>query len=442
MAASGGHFTISSFLQASRVILRYNHKSYIKGDCFTVTEPQAANQAPEPVIAPKPKSKSVSTATFMAGLAIMAVVGFIVGTRSDQIIGLMQGVKLSSDTLDLSSVQKTYQALKANFDGTLDTAALIDGASRGMVAAAGDKYTVFMDATEAAEFNKELSGEVTGVGAEIGTRSSQPTIIRVLTDSPAEKAGLKAGDIIIKVNDDVTQDLTNDQVASKIRGDAGTSVKITIMRAGISKEFTIIRAKLNDPSVRWSVQNGVGVITMTRFDADTASLARQAAEEFVAQGVKSVVLDLRDNGGGYLDAARDVASLWVDKDKVVVTEKRGDTVADTVKATGNPILAGVKTVVLVNGGSASASEIVSGALQDYKAATLIGEKTYGKGSVQQIITLADGRVLKVTVAKWYTPNGKNISKEGITPDKTVEMTTADSNAGKDPQMDAALEYLK
>lgn len=404
-----------------------------------MTEPQAVDQ--EPKSARAPKLKAVSPATFMAGLAIMGVAGFILGTRSDQIVGLLHGVSISSDTLDLSSVQKTFQALKANFDGKIDTAALIDGASRGMVAAAGDRYTVFMDKTEADEFNKELSGEVSGIGAEIGMRSNQPTIVRVLTDSPAEKAGLKAGDTIVKVNDESTQDATNDQVAAKIRGDAGTSVKLTVLRGTETKEFTITRAKLNNPSVRWEVKDNVGIITMTRFDTDTAELARTAAKEFKAQNVKAVVLDLRDNGGGYLDAAKGVASLWL-KDKTIVTEKRGDAVTGTEKSIGDSLLAGVKTVVLVNGGSASASEIVSGALQDYKVATLIGEKTFGKGSVQQIINLADGRVLKVTIAKWYTPNGKNITKEGITPDKSVEMTSADINAGKDPQMDAAMEFLK
>lgn len=389
----------------------------------------------------KPKQRTISPATFVVSLAIMGIVGFIIGTRSDQITGLLQGVRVTTDTIDLSSVQKTFQALKANYDGTIDTAALIDGASRGMVAAAGDRYTVFMSKTEADEFNKELSGEVSGVGAEIGTRADQPTIVRVLTDSPAEKAGLKAGDVITSVNGDSTVGVSNDTVASSIRGDAGTSVKLTVLRAGESVGYTITRAKLNNPSVRWEVKSGVGVITMTRFDTDTTDLARQAAQDFVAQGVKAVILDLRDNGGGYLDAARGVASLWV-KDKAIVTEKRGDTVTGTEKASGEPLLAGIKTVVLVNGGTASASEIVAGALQDYKAATIIGEKTFGKGSVQQILTLTDGRILKVTVAKWYTPNGKNITKEGITPDTAVTMTFDDTNAGKDPQFDAAAAYLK
>jgi carboxyl-terminal processing protease len=180
---------------------------------------------------------------------------------------------------------------------------------------------------------------------------------------------------------------------------------------------------------------------ISRFDQDTGSLARQAAESFKSQGVTGVVLDLRDDGGGYLDAAKDVASLWL-TDKIVVTEKTNGKVTDEIRTSGTPVLAGIKTVVLVNGGSASASEIVAGALQDYKVATLVGEKTFGKGTVQKLITLPDGRQLKVTIARWYTPNGKNITKEGISPDKTVQLTTGDINAGRDPQADAARMSLQ
>ncbi len=373
-------------------------------------------------------------------MALVAVIAFILGTRSANIqalIGPLFGIKVSADTLDLSSVEDTYRSLRANFDGTLDTSKLIDGASRGLTAAAGDKYTIFMDKTEATDFAKSLSGQVSGVGAEIGIRTSQPTIVRILADSPAEQAGLKAGDTIIAINGDSVDGMTTDQVATKIRGDAGTSVKLAVRRGGESKDFTITRANITDKSVRSEIRNGVGILTISRFDTDTGDLARQAAESFKASGVKAVVLDLRDDGGGYLTAAQAVASLWF-TDKTVVTEKQGDKVTDTVTASGDPILAGMKTVVLVNGGTASASEIVSGALQDYGLAKLIGEKTYGKGSVQEIISLADGRELKVTVAKWYTPKGKNITAEGITPDQTVAMTAADIDAGHDPQLDAAL----
>lgn len=377
--------------------------------------------------------------TFLMALLLVAVVGFVAGTRSDQILGVLGpvfGVNTASDSLDFSSVESVYRELKANYDGKLDKTALIDGASRGMVAAAGDRYTVFMDKKESDEFNKDLSGQVSGIGAEIGVRNDKPTIIRVLSESPAEKAGVMGGDVIVGINDEVVD--TNDPslIASKIRGEAGTTVKVSFKRGSELKEFSIIRANVSDTSVRWKVVDDVGVITMTRFDTDTGELARKAAEEFKSQGVKGVILDLRDNGGGYLDQAKAVASIWLDN-KVVVTEKTGDKVTDTLKSDSNPVLNGVKTVVLINGGSASASEIVAGALQDNGAATLVGEKTFGKGSVQKLISLADGRQLKVTIAKWYTPKDKNITKQGIAPDKEVKLTSDDMNASRDPQLDAA-----
>lgn len=375
----------------------------------------------------------------MLSIFFVALVGFVAGTRSTQVyaaLAPMFGIKASSDTLELQLVQKTYQELKANYDGKLDTSKLVDGAARGMVAAAGDRYTVFMDKAESDDFAKQLSGEVSGIGAEIGVRSDQPNILRVIVDSPAEKAGIMAGDVIVSVNGESVDKADSSTVASKIRGEAGTSVKLVLKKDDVSREVTIVRAKISDVSVRWSVKDGIGTMIISRFDQDTGSLARQAAESFKSQGVKAVILDLRDDGGGYLDAAKDVASLWL-TDKMVVTEKTNGKVTDEVRTSGTAVLAGIKTVVLVNGGSASASEIVAGALQDYKVATLIGEKTFGKGTVQKLITLPDGRQLKVTIARWYTPNGKNITKDGINPDKTIQLTTDDLNAGRDPQADAA-----
>lgn len=389
-------------------------------------------------------SRSATRAWYIAIVCAVAVSSFVAGTRSDQLwaaIAPVFGIKASSDTLDLLSVQRTFQKLKANYDGTLDTNALIDGANRGMVAAAGDRYTVFMDKSEADAFNKELNGEVSGIGAEIGVRSGQPTILRTLTNSPAEKAGVQAGDAILGVNDLSMRGASAADVAEKVRGEVDTTVKLTLKRGNDTKEFTITRAKVSDPSVRTSVKDGVGIMKISRFDDQTGTLASEAARSFKDQNVKAIILDLRDDGGGYLDAARQVASLWLDK-KVIVTERTGDTVTGTLKADGSPLLGGIKTVVLVNGGSASASEIVAGALQDHKAATLIGEKTFGKGTVQKVIELPGGRILKVTVARWYTPNGKNITKEGITPDTSVVLTSADMDAGRDPQMDAALAAVK
>jgi carboxyl-terminal processing protease len=385
------------------------------------------------------KSNTVTKGTFFVSMAFVLLLGFLAGTRSSELYAAVApvfGVKASADTLDLAIVQKTYQELKANYDGTLDTQKLVDGAARGMVESTGDRYTVFMDKTESEEFTKQLSGEVSGIGCEIGVRSNQPTILRVLVDSPAEKAGVKAGDTIATVNGDSVDGLDSSAVAMKIRGEAGTSVKVSVLRGTETKDFTITRAQISDASVRWSVENGIGKMIISRFDQDTGDLARKAANEFKSQGVKGVIIDLRDNGGGYLDAARDVAGIWLNN-KVVVSEKTDGKTTDEVRTGMNAVLEGVKTVVLVNGGSASASEIVAGALQDYKVATLVGEKTFGKGTVQKIIDLPDGRQLKVTIARWYTPNGKNITKEGIAPNVKVELTSEDMNAGRDPQLDSA-----
>lgn len=389
------------------------------------------------------QQKGVTKNFFFVAMAFCLVVGFVGGTRSDDLyagVAPLFGIKVSNEKLDLEIVQKVYQQLKVNYDGTLDTGALVDGAARGMTAATGDRYTVFMDKSEAEEFAKQLSGEVSGIGCEIGVRSKQPTILRVLPDSPAERSGLKAGDVIRAVNDESVEGGDSASVAEKIRGEVGTSVKVAVLRAGEQKEFSMIRAKVTDKSVRSSVTDGIGTMIISRFDQDTYELARAAAQDFKAQNVRGVIIDLRDNGGGYLTASRDIAGLWLDN-KVVVTEKTDGKVTDEIKSASSPILAGTKTVVLVNGGSASASEIVAGALQDYKVATLIGEKTYGKGTVQKLIDLPDGRQVKITIARWYTPNGKNITKDGITPDQAVPLTSDDLNAARDPQLDAAKAAL-
>lgn len=390
------------------------------------------------------KAKGISRPIFFLAIALTLVIGFVAGTRGSEVVatlGPVLGFKVASGALDLSSVQQTYRELKANYDGKLDDKALIEGASRGLVEAAGDQYTVYMDSKAAAEFQRDLSGDIGGgIGAEIGVRSNKPTIIRVLSGNPAEKAGVKPGDMILAVNDQASSGWTADKTAGEIRGDVGTTVKLVVARGGETKEFTITRQVVNNPSVQTAVQNGLGILTITRFDEQTGKLARKAAESFKQQGVRGVVLDLRGNGGGYITAAQEVAELWLN-DKLIVTERTGDKVVDELRAGSDALLKGMPTVVVVNGSSASASEIVAGALQDHKAAILIGEKTFGKGTVQKIINLGYGSVLKVTTARWFTPNGKNITKEGITPDQAVELTAADADAGRDPQLDAAKARL-
>ncbi len=395
--------------------------------------------------ATKPKrAKTLSSNAWFLILAATAVLGFFGGMNSNRImsvIGPVFGQKIYAGNIDLSSVESTYRALKANYDGNLDDKALIEGANKGLVAAAGDTYTLYMNSTESTTFSDDLTGNIGGgIGAEIGTRNGQVYIIRVLKGNPAEKAGLMAGDVITAVNDQSTNGWTVEKTVGQVRGDVGTTVKLTVLRGADSKNFTITRDTITNPSVDSSVVGGVGILTISRFDSETSSLARAAAQDFKTQGVKAVILDLRGNGGGYVDAAQDVAGLWLDN-KVVVTEKTNDVVVSQLKSGSNPILAGLPTVVLVDGGTASASEIVSGALQDYKVAKLVGEKTFGKGSVQKLISLPDGAELKVTVARWYTPAGKNITKEGITPDITASITQQNINDGVDPQMDAAKKAL-
>jgi len=382
-----------------------------------------------------PEGRMPTPVLFLAFI-IVAGLGFVAGAFNSQLAGSFNTL-IGKDELDLTSVQATYQAVKENFDGDVDQAKLIEGANRGLVESLGDQYTVFMNKKESTDFDDSLSGNIGGgIGIELSLRDGLPTVVRVLRDNPAEKAGLVVGDVVTAVNGESVKDQTTTEIVTKIRGDAGTTVKLTVVRNGESKDFTLTRETVNNPSVYGSVVNGVGVMTISRFDSETGGLARKLAGEFKAAGVKGVVLDLRGNGGGYVTAAQDVAGIWLDK-QTVVTEKRGNKVTDELKSGGSPILNGVPTTVLINSSSASASEIVAGALHDHKAATLMGEKSFGKGSVQKLVNLTDGTMLKVTIARWYTPSGVNISEKGINPDKIVERTAEDYNANRDPQLDAA-----
>jgi carboxyl-terminal processing protease len=298
-----------------------------------------------------------------------------------------------------------------------------------------------MSPSESSSYNNSLEGNIGGgIGAVIGIKNNQITIMSVLDNNPAKAAGLMADDTILNVNDQSTTGWTVDKAVGLIRGDEGTTVKLTIQRSSDVKDYTMTRATINNPSVTSSVVDGVGMLTIIRFDTETGDLAKVAAQNFKKQGVKAVILDLRGNPGGFVDATVDVAGLWLNN-QIVVTERTGNIIKSTLTTGSSAILAGVPTSVLVNSGSASASEIVAGALQDHKAAKLVGEKTYGKGSVQQLISLSDGAQLKVTVARWYTPNGKNITKEGITPDYVADLTQDNVDKGIDPQLNEAKKIL-
>ncbi|MCA9334806.1 S41 family peptidase [Candidatus Saccharibacteria bacterium] len=388
---------------------------------------------------------SLTPGTFVLVLAVVFCFGYSAGTKNDQIASFVApsfGLKVASGNLDLSDVQATYRTLKASYDGTLSNRSLIEGASRGLVAAAGDDYTIYMSQKEAEEFNKDLTGDIGGgIGAEIGNRNDKVTVIRTLEGTPARKSGLLPGDAILAVDGKSTSGWSVSDAVSKIRGDIDTPVKLTIQRGIEVKNYSIERARITAPSVESKIEKGIGILTLTRFDETTSDAARLAAQNFRKNNVKGVVLDLRGNGGGLLSSAQEVASIWL-HDQVVVSEKTNGVTTDELRSSNNPVLDGIPTVVLVNGSSASASEIVAGALQDHKIATLVGEKTFGKGSVQKLVDLPGGAVLKVTIARWYTPNGKNINKEGISPDKKVTLDASDVVAGRDPQLDAAMSYFK
>ena len=373
-------------------------------------------------------------------LVIVAIVSFVAGARSDALfanVASVFGVRTSNKTIDLSSVQKTYQELIANYDGKLDTQKLIYGANRGLVEAAGDPHTAYMDPDETKEFDKSLSGQIGGgIGAEIGLRSNKPTIIKPLENSPAQKAGIKAGEVIVKVNDEASSDWSVEKVVSKIRGEVGTSVKLTLLSDGKTREVSVVRQNIASPAVESEIDGEIGILKVNRFGDDTVSLSRKYASEFVDKGVKKVILDLRNNPGGTVGAAQGLLGIWLDN-QIAMTERRGSEIVKTLRTTGTPILGNMKTVVLINGNSASASEITAGALREYGKATLVGQKSYGKGSVQIVLGLPGGSQMKVTEARWYTPKGKNIDKTGIEPDVKVDLSSDDVNNNVDPQMDKA-----
>ena len=348
--------------------------------------------------------------------------------------------------IDFNSLNSIYGLMQRNFDGEITDQQALDGAKAGLVAAGGDPYTAYLDAESAKSLQDSLTGKLSGIGAEIGIKNNILTVVAPIADAPAAKAGLKPGDLIAKIDNEDTTDMTVETAVSKIRGKAGTKVTLKLVRTGVSDPFdvTITRADITVPSVTSSLKNSnVAYIKVSRFGPDTSELVNKAAVDLKQQGATKVILDLRNNPGGYLDSGVAVASQFLPEGTTVVSEHTGgksDKAPFTVAKDGK--LIGLPTIVLINAGSASASEIVAGALRDNKLGQLVGEKTFGKGSVQEIKELPDGAQLKVTIARWYTPSGTNIDKEGIKPDVEVKMTNEDFNASRDPQLDKALELLK
>ena len=328
--------------------------------------------------------------------------------------------KFSAQPVDFGLFWKAWDTVTSKYDGDLDPQKMLYGAISGMMEATGDPYTAFLNPDEAKLFEEDLNGTFSGIGAEIGIKKDRLTVIAPLDDSPAKEAGLRAGDLINKINDESTLGMSIDEAVMKIRGEKGTEVKLTIARSGEEQEIAIKRANIDVKSVKYSVEDSILIIKVSRFDENTVTLIREAENYGVSQNVKGVVLDLRNNPGGLLDSAIDVSSEFIEKGIVVIEKEEKKNKSRNYKASGKGKMIDrdkYPLIILVNEGSASASEIVAGAIRDNGRGQLLGEKTFGKGSVQEIIKLPGGSELKITVAHWYTPKDVNISKEGLQPDK-------------------------
>ncbi len=364
-------------------------------------------------------------------------------TWSTNVINLTTDKNLTKD-VQFNQFWEVWQKVKTKYaKQPVKDSDLFYGAMQGLAAGVGDPYTVYFPPKAADEFNKSLDGEFSGIGAEIGVKNNQLVVIAPLPSTPADKAGLLAGDKIYAIDKVVSIGMDANTAVQKIRGLAGTPVVLTIMRNGFTKtkEISIVREKINIPSVSFSIKNkNVAYLRVMQFNQSTLPEFDKYVKQIQDKKINKLIIDLRNNPGGYLDTAVDLASKWV-VDGKIVSEKFSNGDVNDHYTTGDHSLSGMKTVILQNGGSASASEILAGALQDHKLATIVGEKSFGKGSVQDYENLSDGSSLKITVALWYTPNDKNINELGIKPDVEVKEDWTKEKIGEDVMIKKALEIL-
>jgi len=353
-------------------------------------------------------------------------------------------------SVNTSVADEVYNHLKLqylNFD-QVDSKDFEYGLARGLVEALGDQYSEFMDPEQSAEFNQSLAGNLTGIGAELNRENDKIVVVSPLRKSPAEGAGLLPKDVILAVDDEPVLDATTFEVVQKIRGKAGTAVKLNIWRESTQEnlDFFITRAEIHVPSVEWDWagerKNGIALMTINAFNENTSKEFFEKMYEINYKNPKGLIIDLRYNGGGFLDDAVDITSYFLEPGQTIV-DVRGRNVFTNQTLVASDIQNNLTlpVVVLVNEGTASASEIMVGALKDHDRAIVIGDQTYGKGTVQELVALSDSSTLRVTIAKWYTPNGTSIDEEGITPDEFIAFTPEDTEAGRDVQLDRAIEIL-
>lgn len=421
------------------------------------------NSEPEEIKKPEKNRKLLSLAVGAIVVLFVIIVSFGIGLELGKKKGAVVEIKnipakeaviinkekSGDNVIDFSLFWEVWDLLREKFVDAdkLDANKLFFGAINGMLRATGDPYTVFFNPEENKKFNEDISGSFDGIGAEIGIKGGVLTIIAPLKDSPAEKAGVRAGDKVLKIDGNSTMDISIDDAIDKIRGAKGTNVILTIFRNGDkeTREITVTRDTINVKSTELEFkENGsIAHIELNRFGQETTGEFRKIANEIIAQKAQGIILDMRNNPGGFLDVSVELASKMLPKEKTVVIEEDSDGKQKKLPTEGGDILSGIETVVLINEGSASASEILAGALKDNREnVTLVGKKSFGKGSVQELVTLPRETAVKITVAKWLTPNGKQINNEGITPDVDIDLTDDDYENDRDPQLDKAIEILK
>ncbi len=386
---------------------------------------------------------------FVVILIFVFALGWNVGVAQNQrdIASIQGDTALTSgnEKVDMQLFWDVWSILASKYvePQDLNFQEMVYGSIRGMVFSLNDPYTTFLTPKENKNFQDSLDGTLEGIGAELTLRNEKITVVSPLKNSPAKKAGLRPEDIIIKIDGENANDFSFEQAVMKIRGPKGTKVVLSVQRKGDSDlvELSITRRSISVSSVDWEMKGDIAWVELNQFGTNTRDEFSKVINSLLSKRPKGIVLDLRYNGGGYLDGAVDIASEFIQQGKVVSIKKRNRDQDEVIYVNGKARLANLPLVVLINKGSASASEIVAGAIQDHNRGIVIGEQSFGKGTVQEVQSLIDGSSLRVTIAKWYTPNDINISETGITPDIEIERSIEDVQNQVDPQLDAALDYL-
>jgi carboxyl-terminal processing protease len=390
------------------------------------------------------RKKIISVFLILIFISGVFVTGFFAGNY----VGESNCEVCQPQEINFSLFWEAYHKLQEKFVNPekINIQEIIYGAISGMVKSLEDPYTVFFPPEETKRFIEDTKGSFEGVGMEIDIKNGQLQVVAPLEGTPAQKAGLRPGDRILAINSTSTADLTVDEAVNMIRGPKGTEVILTIFREGWqkSKEIKMVREVINVPSLKWEMkEDNIAYLKLYQFSQNAGGDFDRVAIEILNSGARGFILDLRDNPGGYLEVAQDIAGWFLERGQIVTIEDFGGKRENIeYKASGNGSLSRYSMVILVNQGSASGSEILAGALRDNLGIKLIGEKSFGKGSVQELEQLSDGSSLKITVAKWLTPKGELITGKGLEPDIKVERTEEDFQEDRDPQLDKAIETLK